>query len=199
MAFNPVYKIDLMKVFNTAYESKSAEFRRNLRPLLSDESFKKLFGSAVVERIIGRTEEKSIDKDGKAFKSYSKSYSDSEIFAIYNKSKYQVNLRLTGEMLDSLTSRNLSSSNIQIELDGDNNRAKAHGHIYRGGNLPKRDFLGLPQKDLTELMKKSIAVYKSEAGNEVDFSINLKGQIGKQEFNLSTDSIDTMGAEIGEV
>jgi len=151
---NPKLIINLIPIFNDAFASKTREQRSAMRQQLSNSEFKAEYGRAYVDKIIERTEDRNVDKDGRRFKRYSKGYKDSLTFRIYGKSS-SVNLHLTGAMLSSMNSKNKSGTAIMIEFSGGEG-PKAHGHITGGGrnhSLPVRDFFGLPRGVERQLMK----------------------------------------------
>ena len=184
--YNPTFKINLVRLFNTAFSGSSVSERNQLRGALSSTSFRDQFGKAVIDRIIQRTSQESKDKDGKPFPKYSDSYMKSDVFKIYGKSS-KVNLELTGEMLSSMKAIDASQS-IVIEMIGDNNKAKAQGHKYGlGKKRVKRDFLGLPQDDLNIIMISTISDYQDQAyaATQELFvgaqqGITFGGQVGNQ-------------------
>lgn len=188
MAYNPKFQINLKQVFNRAYASAPSKLRDELRSTLSNPTFRATFGKLVMDKIIERTLS-GIDKDGVEFKAYSKSYINSDIFKIYSKSPGDVNLKLTGEMLASLTTKG-NGPILSVELIGDENKAKAHGHKYgiktKGGGRVKRDFLGLPENELEELMKSSVELTRNDAyTSAAEFFENTTladsfGQVGDQ-------------------
>lgn len=193
MSFNPRFKINLIKVFNRALASKPRPVRDQLRQHLTNYSFRQSFGKAVIERIQYRTEVLGIDKNGRKFPSYSKVYVDSDVFKIYAKSAGHVNLTLTGEMMASMIAID-SSQSIVIEMIGDNNKAKAHGHKYGLGNKKvKRDFLGLPDGDLDKIMVETISEYQNstleafQSLYEGKDGLDFNGAIGSQEFATGLD------------
>jgi hypothetical protein len=67
-------------------------------------------------------------------------------------------------MLESLRAKS-SRYDITVFLDGDDNRAKAQGHITglygsKGKSKP-RDFLGLPTKEEVRLFKEAMKDYRN--------------------------------------
>jgi hypothetical protein len=185
MAYNPKFQINLTKIFHKAYADDRA-LRDAIRPTLSNPTFRAVYGKAVIDRIIERTLS-GIDRDGIKFKSYSKSYINSDIFKIYAKNPSEVNLKLTGEMLASLTTTNTDAL-ITVELLGEENKAKAHGHKYGlGKKKVRRDFLGLPESELVELMRDSMELTRNDAFEAAaEFFENttiadIFGQVGNQE------------------
>lgn len=161
MAWNPTYKINLLEVLKRAVPDSKVQDA--LRPTLRESPFKTLFGQRVVDEIVTRTREKNIDKNGKSLGSYSKTYKDSLVFEIYKGGQRKVDLTLTGEMLESLRSNN-SAYQIIVNLEGENNRGKAQGHITgklgKSGRAKPRDFLGLPQKEVDRIFTESIKDYR---------------------------------------
>lgn len=202
-SFNPQFKINLVSVFNRAYGSESRELRSKLRSSLSNTNFRRQFAKTVIDRIVERTSKEGVDKQGKKFAEYSDSYKASDTFAIYGKSN-KVDLLLSGEMLSSLKGIDTSQS-IVIELIGKENKAKAHGHVNgikskKYGKV-KRDFLGLPDEELEDIMIESIEQFRIEAFDEIsgaftgqDFAQQF-GQVGSQpEFTTRMSVQDTLAA-----
>jgi hypothetical protein len=162
--WNPLFKIDLRDLIDKAYPQDTAD---KLRPLISKSDFKQLFGIRVVDEIVYRTRELNINKKGKSLGTYSTAYKNSLIFDIYKGGDKQVNLTLTGEMLDTLNHRN-GKYEIIVHLTGELNKAKAQGHITgRYGkkgraNSGDRDFLGLPDKEQVRIFKETVKDYQSD-------------------------------------
>lgn len=159
--FNPKYEINLLDVLDRAYTSD--KIKDGVRATMRDKDFKKLYGQRVVDRIVERTQQENVNKKGGSLGSYSKSYKESLIFQIYKSGETQVNLTLTGEMLESLV-HEPSQFKIVVTLEEDQ-RDKAHGHIT--GKLGKarakpRDFLGLPKGEETALFKETLEDYRQE-------------------------------------
>jgi hypothetical protein len=99
------------------------------------------------------------DKKNRSFPGYSKSYEDSLDFKIAGKSKGQVDLTLSGDMLGALDL--LSHKNGQIMVgyeNGTEENAKADGNIrgtYGGKSTGKRrDFLGITSSDLGQILER---------------------------------------------
>lgn len=169
MAFNPKYEIDLRAIYDRVFGDRPLGFRRKTRPIITQSSFKRQFATRAIRKIIERTREKRVDKDGNTLGEYSKSYRESEVFKFLKGSMRKTNLTLTGEMLESLTGQKIRSRNskLDIGLIGAENKAKAHGHItgmeghpVLDGKVKKRDFLGLPTKVEDEIMKELIKTFE---------------------------------------
>lgn len=111
----------------------------------------------VVEHIVDRTD-KGIDKDGKRFPKYSKSYIKSLDFKNAGKSETKVNLQLSGDMLAALELLKHEKGMIRVGFErGSEENDKAEGNIlgsYGGDPNPKkaRDFLGIKPSKLKELI-----------------------------------------------
>lgn len=177
--FNPQFKINLVKVFNRSYSGEARELRDALRASLSNAQFRSQFAKTVIDRIVERTLS-GIDKSGKKFPKYSPEYINSDIFKIYGKNPGEVNLELSGEMLSSLKGVS-KMQEIVIELIGSKNKAKAHGHVNGlGRRRVKRDFLGLPDDELDEIMIESIEQFRNESFAEA--SQIFAGQSFQQAF-----------------
>lgn len=207
MAYNPKYQLNLNKIFNKAYSGSDKELRARLRETLASPLFRNTFGKMVIDTIIERTQS-GIDKDGIKFEAYSKTYINSDVFKIYRKSAGQVDLKLTGEMLASLTVA--PTSEFAIELIGDENKAKAHGHKYgigkKSGRKVKRDFLGLPLDVEVDLLKKALEITRNEAFEALsEYFENTTlaetfGQVGNQnEFAASLLTNDVLAQIANEV
>ncbi|MBK7380568.1 MAG: hypothetical protein IPJ03_16555 [Ignavibacteriales bacterium] len=160
--WNPKYELDLVEIFDRAYSDEDPELQDKIRPLISNQTIKVTYGQRVVDEIVDRTQS-HIDKNGKSLGRYSTSYKNSLIFEIYKGNETQVNLTLTGDMLSSLRSKPKRNPTIIINLEGDDNRSKAQGHITgrygKRGRTEPRDFLGIPKSLEEKLLKQTIKDY----------------------------------------
>lgn len=120
------------------------------------------FGQAVVDEILKRTEDGE-DIWHSKFKAYSKSYEASEDFDEFGKTKSQVDMTLTGDMLDSLdfTTR---GGTIIVSLSGDTNLLKSYNH-NTGDTLPQRRFFGVTDDDLEVIAEDFDTESEDEATN----------------------------------
>jgi phage gpG-like protein len=105
---------------------------------------------------------------GKAAK-YSKTYVKSEAFQAYGKSPGTVNLKLTGSMRADIDVVGTSATSVTIGFVDEESEQKALGHINGSGNLPVRNFWGLPKKDEQQLMKDVIKEFNDNDLGNVDF------------------------------
>lgn len=136
-----------------AWQRFSVEVPNDLKPEQRVE-----LADLIIEHIVDRTD-RGIDKDGKKFPKYSKSYIKSLDFQNAGKSKSKVNLQLSGDMLAAI--KLLSHQNGKLTIGFDKNTEendKAEGNIlgsYGGDPNPSkaRDFLGLSSSKLRELIR----------------------------------------------
>lgn len=195
--YNPIFKINLIKVFNHTYGSVDPKLANSLRGVLKSAAFRDMFGKQVIDEIIKRTES-GVDRYGVPFPAYSDAYKNSDVFKIYHKTSH-VNLELTGEMMSSLKPVNLSDA-LSIEVIGENNQAKADGHINGlGPKKVKRDFLGLPDEEINKIMKNTVEKFKNEEFAVLSGAFHNQnitdafGQVGNQpEFNIGVKITDVL-------
>lgn len=157
---NPKLQIDLIEVLHRI-ESDTRKIRA-ITPIIKREDVKQEFGARIVEEILKRTN-KGVDKDDKGFKSYSKTYRQSDIFKIYKGRKLKPDLKLTGEMQSSLNVVKTTATGVIISFIDQEDGSKARGHIV-GDNpnkMPIRDFFGLPDEDIEKIMNETIKEYTS--------------------------------------
>ena len=106
---------------------------------------------------------RGLDKNNNNFASYSKSYAESDVGIIAGKKEGQTaNLRLTGEMLESLKNKSITKSDITIGYDNrrknllgkvEGNVEGTYGDRSRKNKKP-RDFLGIEESDLIKIVEK---------------------------------------------
>jgi hypothetical protein len=113
----------------------------------------------IIEHIKTRSESGK-DKNGRAFKRYSKSYKESIDFEIAGKTA-KVDLTLSGDMLADLSLLSHKKGSILIGYEnGTEENARADGNITgsygrKSGNIKKaRDFLGIQPNKLKGIIKK---------------------------------------------
>ena len=118
------------------------------------DGMKESIGQEIIDRIVERTQD-GIDKNGASLGKYKQ---DNDIFG---KSKGgRVNLTQTEDMLSALTIIGTTAKTLTIGYTDKTENDKAYGHIsgFKGhptlaGKVQKRDFLGLPTKDLGAIAK----------------------------------------------
>ena len=114
-------------------------------------------GQEFIDRIRDRTEDENRSIDGKPLKKYNKDYIDSDEFKDFGKSARDVNMTLTGRMMDDMDVLDLSGNQITIGFVDSTETAKAYNHNV-GDTLPKRAFFGVNGKEISNIKKK----YKSD-------------------------------------
>lgn len=122
--------------------------------LSSDETLVAEIGQDIADFI----RERSADNKGiggKALRSpYSKEYSESLEFQVAGKSRGDVNMKLTGDMLDSIEVLDFDGEVLTVGIEGEQ-APKAHGHMTgKNGQVPKmkREFFGLTEKELDAIL-----------------------------------------------
>ena len=117
----------------------------------------------IIQEIFDRTQ-RGVDKNGKPFKSYTEQYVNSLDFKNTGKSRGDVNLTLTGDMLGGLQLISHSPGLITIGYPETSSFTanKAEGNITGSyGKTPNRDnardFLGLPKTVLERISKRVLA------------------------------------------
>lgn len=136
------------------------------------QSFKEDIGQAVLDRIIERTQD-GMDKAGRSFYPYSDAYAKKK-----GVSAGDVDMTLFGDMLAAMDILEIESSKIFLGFTDELENAKAFNHI-NGDTVPKRDFFGLPKKDLKEIASR----FRSEFEE-----LKSRGQ-GSDDSDEETDSI----------
>jgi phage gpG-like protein len=130
---------------------------------------REVLADEIMDYIRDRVTKKNLDKKNDPLPGYSDAYAKSLNFKIAGKSKSDVNLTLSGDMLGALTLLSHSPGKLLIGFEnGSNENAKADGNI-RGtyGKSkpvgPKRDFLGLTREDLDRILTKFVDTQTDQA------------------------------------
>jgi len=130
--------------------TKNVTLRINLEELFGEsfadkKTLKKRIGEEVIARITQRTQ-RGLDKKGKIFKPY-------KTPELARRKGNPPDLTQKGKLLGSMFVVNNSQPNIlEITFKTAKQRLKAENHIH-GVTLPKRDFLGVPTKELQSIKK----------------------------------------------
>lgn len=167
------YRIDLREAFDKAFLNDGPIKRSLLRPFISEVEVKREIGRQIIDRIIDRTQKLSVDKSNNKFPGYSKSYKKSLAYEVYDKTS-RVNLTLSGEMMASMIQKTDAKFYIDIVMADKYNNDKAHGNITgsygkpSGDNAKARDFLGLPEKDLSKIIR---TVITDASGSRIALNI----------------------------
>jgi len=161
----------LTKIEGT-YRSQTAKLKINFADIFGDGvrldgATKEAFLQDAIDMIIERTKNNR-SLSGSKFKSpYSDSYANSNDFKAHGKSKNNVNMTLTGDMLDSLDIISISGNNAVIGWEDDTENKKAYNH-NTGDTVPKRTFLGLQAKEVSELKDKYKERVKYNQTNKIN-------------------------------
>lgn len=152
---------------------------------IDDEETLEAIGQATIDYIRNRVK-KGKGLGGETFvpNKYSKSYINSPDFKAAGKSPRPVNMKLSGDMLDSIDLV-VDGDRILIGLPSDQS-PKAHGHMTGqegAGPLPKRQFFGVTKKEFDEILSKVTRPARRRARraapqDEIDEIISGIGTIG---------------------
>lgn len=104
----------------------------------------------VIDYIVKRTQEGK-DISGKNLAKYHPDYVASAEFELAGKSKNEVNMTLTGNMLAQLDMLSDSPNTIRIGWDDNNEILKAYNHNI-GDTVTKREFFGITSKEAKEVI-----------------------------------------------
>lgn len=137
---------------------------KDLGGAIESSAARELIANDLIDAIIKRAEEGyGVNKSGGEVKlksPYSKSYADSLEFQAWGKKQGEVNLQLTGAMLNSIEVLESTPDKIRIGIVGEE-APKAYNHQV-GDTVPKRPFMGATNDDL----KKIKSEYKDEIGRK---------------------------------
>ncbi len=121
------------------------------------EQERKAIAQDTIDYIVERTQEENLDKNNEPFAEYSESYINSRKFRIAGKNKRDVNLTLTGEMINSLKLVDHSDGEIIIGFPKASKKLKGkiEGNILGTYGNPEpvtepRNFLGVENDDLAK-------------------------------------------------
>ena len=130
----------------------------------SDELLVSRIGQAIIDYMDTRVEDGKGLGEVKLKSPYSDSYSESLDFKAAGKSKNQVNMRLSGDMMGSIDLLATDGSKLTIGIDNPDQAIKAYGHQtgFEGHPFikgPKRPFFGVTPD---EIKKKILPEFKDE-------------------------------------
>ena len=137
----------------------------------------KAIGMDVIDRIVTRSQNENVDKNGNKFPAYSETYSKSLDFKNAGKSG-DVDLTLSGDMLASLKILEIKKGKVVVGFEKGIENDKAEGNILGtyGTDKPNkkkaRDFLGITDKE----KEKILSNYPTNDARVRDKSV------GQQEF-----------------
>ena len=145
-------------------------------------SLRELIGQAILDRIRERTEAGDGMKFGRGgsgtqttLKSpYSKEYAKSLPFKAFGKSRSDVNMTLTGDMLGLMDIKSQTGNTLTIGWDEKEENNKAFNHVT-GDTVPRRPFFGVSKSELQDI--------KREFRSDIREAIKIKQDKGNISFN----------------
>lgn len=170
--------INLKEVFGVDFKGK--------------DSLKELVGQKIVEHIRERAKQGKAIGGKRTLKSpYSAAYADSDDFKAAGKSKGNVNMTLSGDML-GLMDFKISGNKLIIGWDDPEEEAKAANH-QSGVTVPKREFFGVNKTEMNEIkkelnpeIKEALKIHKTEKRENFENYIqSLIGEIVDRDGNES--------------
>lgn len=121
--------------------------------LSQDETLAAEIGQDVVEFLQKRSNDGKGIGGSKLKSPYSKAYTKTTEFEVAGKSPRDINMRLTGDMIDSIDVLDFDGQVLTVGIEGDQ-APKAHGHMTgKNGEVPamKREFFGLTEKEFKSI------------------------------------------------
>lgn len=114
---------------------------------------REVFFQAAFDKMLERLD-KGVGADGKNLPKYSKAYKNSLEYYVYGKDG-TVNMQLTGGMVNSLEIKKSDNKKMTVGFSGDEENAKAYGHLtgFAGhptldGKVKPRNFFGWTDSEL---------------------------------------------------
>lgn len=132
-----------------------------------NERLKEEIGQEIIDIIKNRTLESNKDIWGVKFENYSSEYVSSDTFEDFDKSRSDINMQLTGKMLESLEVE-IKNNEIRLFLDDSSQIPKAFNH-QTGDRLKQRAWFGLSEDGMDKLVgifQDEIDSLKSEEGTD---------------------------------
>lgn len=153
---------------------------------ISDVAVREAVAQEIIDLIIDNAKDaKFLNPPSAKNQTYSESYAESDDFKIAGKSKGNVNMTQTGDMLGLMTILSQSPYRITIGWKDRLQAQKAHGHIT--GNVGvTRNFLGLSDSDVSKI-KSSIGnvLPKDPSNNEPTLLDALSVSFAKNESSTT--------------
>jgi hypothetical protein len=159
--------IDLEEVFGVSFKG-SRELREYIGQIILDK---------IRERTLaGKGIKFEGDVEGSKVKlksPYSKAYQDSIEFKAFGKSKSEVNMTLTGDMLGLMDITKQEGNKITIGWNDEDQIPKAYNHIV-GDTVPSRPFFGISISEMKGIVR--------ETKGEIKEALQIKKEDGKSAF-----------------
>lgn len=149
------------------------------------------FGQAVLEKIKERTaagEFRPNSRPSSKAYGYSDEYADSVAFKAAGKSKRDVNMELTGDMMNLMDILESKGSQVKIGWDDELQAAKAYNH-NKGETVPKRPFFGLSRSEVKDIVRelepqvqKRVRIFEKEGRSaSTEFALKLLEKVRRIE------------------
>jgi len=137
--------------------SQTIDLSDYIGDLADDPSIREAIAQDIIDHIVDRAKNgKSINNQN--LKKYDKDYVSSTTFKAYDKSPGEINMTLTGQMLDSVGVIESFGPMIKIGIDDPDQAPKAYNHQV-GDTLPKREWFGVRDKEIEEIVASYIEEY----------------------------------------
>lgn len=146
-------------------------------PIEFDEQTRVDIANDVIDFILRRTS-RGLDKNNRKFARYSESYIESQEFRIAGKSKNQVDLELSGDMLTALQIINTTTAGfitIGYQSGEENDKAAWQRNNTRP-DFPKRDFLGIADKDLNTIIQR----YRGSTNQQLRQQREIRNRVAEE-------------------
>lgn len=168
--------INLEEVFGVSFAGK-----RSLREAI---------GGAIIEKIVERSKS-GRGVSGPLRSPYSKEYAESLDFKAAGKSRNNVNMTLTGDMLGLMDIKRQSGNEITIGWKDSSQNPKAYNH-QTGDTVPRRPFFGVKRSELNEIKREFRDEIKAalDAKNRREFEENVAGLLSSIEETFGGDDED---------
>lgn len=131
---------------------------------ITDPALRRNIAESLIEVVLKRVEKdnQGVNANGALvdLKRYSQAYIDSQEFKAFDKTKGDVNMKLTGSMLSSVDLISDQPGKIKIGIDNEE-APKAFNHLT-GETVPRRPWLGLTSKDIENVSKEYDDQVKSD-------------------------------------
>jgi len=131
----------------------------------------------VINFIKQRTD-KGIDANGRKFAPYSNSYVKSTDFEIAGKSKSEVNLRLSDEMMESIELLDSGNGYIVIGFESGTPANDKAVWAQRDDNGPKRAFLDIAENDLERIIASTTVADSAIAEESLSLAQRILRNLG---------------------
>lgn len=157
--------------------------------LSENEALKSAVGQVLIDRMLARVEG-GVGYGGTKLKSpYSKKYAETLEFKAAGKSRSDVNMTLTGDMLAAVNTRS-EGNKVVLYVEG-GEVPKAYNHI-KGDTVPKRNWFGFTKDELKDLRREfAPKVRKAKAQDDAGGGDTLLNEVTQDLLDsLDDDDLD---------